>query len=101
MKSHLKRNNKPLKQKSRGPRSPLYLKIRPAVSFLKFFGLWPFEFYEDRMTPSHFFLFFTVIWAIFYSYVIVAVVIRFEDGKKHQKSVLGTIETVKVNFAFN
>ncbi|XP_076280700.1 uncharacterized protein LOC143209214 [Lasioglossum baleicum] len=79
----------------RGPYSPLYSAVYPVVCVSRVFGLAPYDFKGDRMTPSNIYLVFSFAFMLIYSYIMYIVFLRFISIKRG-KSVLEAIETTKV-----
>ncbi|XP_076233382.1 putative gustatory receptor 28a [Calliopsis andreniformis] len=82
-------------KKYRGPDSPLYSAIYPIACITKVFGLSPYDFTGDRMTPSNIFLIFSYVFLILYTYIMYTVFSRFVNMKR-QKQIRSVVETTKV-----
>lgn len=85
--------------KFRGPDSPLYTAICPAVYIIRFFGLAPYEFSKDRLVPSNVYLIFSCSFLLLYSYVTYSVCNRFRSLTRDTELLKGT-EYVKIVFNY-
>lgn len=79
----------------RGPDSPLYSAVYPVVCIMKVFGLAPYDFAGDRMTPSNACIVFSLAFLVIYSYIMYIVYLQFINTTR-EKSILGVVETTKV-----
>ncbi|XP_076654089.1 uncharacterized protein LOC143359767 [Halictus rubicundus] len=79
----------------RGPYSPLYSAIYPLVWTTRVFGMAPYDFTADRMTPSTVYFLFTFAFLGINTYIMYIVFLRFTSVKR-EKSILNVVETNKV-----
>lgn len=82
-------------KKFRGPDSPLYSAIFPAVYITRILGLAPYKFSKDRLVPCNVYLIFSFIFLSIYSYNVYTVFAQFLTHKRH-KPILGGTDYVKV-----
>ncbi|XP_017789325.1 PREDICTED: putative gustatory receptor 2a [Habropoda laboriosa] len=82
-------------KKYHGPDSPLYSAIYPSVCIMKVFGLAPYDFTGDEMTPSNLCLVFSFAFMCIYCYIVYIVYLKFTSLKR-QKQMLNVVETTKV-----
>ncbi|XP_024938529.1 uncharacterized protein LOC107266197 isoform X2 [Cephus cinctus] len=82
-------------RKIKGCDSALYSAVRPVVYIVRVFGLAPYEFVEDRLTPSTVYLIWSLFNFIFYTWVLIVFINRFQ-GDESLKPLLGYTEFVKV-----
>ncbi|XP_076674693.1 uncharacterized protein LOC143372434 [Andrena cerasifolii] len=81
--------------KYRGPDSPLYSAVYPVACIMKVFGVAPYDFAGDRLTPSNACIVFSLIFMVIYSYIMYIVYLKFINTTR-EKSILGVVETTKV-----
>lgn len=82
-------------KKYRGPDSLLYAAIYPVACIMKLFGVAPYDFTGDQMTPSNASLVFCFSFLALYSYIMYIVFLRFISLKR-DKPILAVVETTKV-----
>ncbi|KAK9310687.1 hypothetical protein QLX08_000017 [Tetragonisca angustula] len=82
-------------KKFHGPDSLLYSAIYPVVFTMKVFGLAPYDFTGDQLTPSNCCLLFTFAFMAIYCHIIYIVYLRFLSLQRN-KAILTVVETTKV-----
>ncbi|XP_031775904.1 putative gustatory receptor 2a [Apis florea] len=82
-------------RKYHGPDSLLYSAIYPVVCIMKVFGLAPYDFTGDEITPSNACLLFSFAFIGVYCHIIYIVYKRFL-GIRRDKAILSVVETTKV-----
>ncbi|XP_047351148.1 putative gustatory receptor 28a [Vespa velutina] len=86
-------------KKFRGPDSPLYSAICPAVYIARIFGDAPYEFWKDRLVPSNVYLIFSFIFLAIYSYNVYTIFVQFLTFTR-QIPILGGTDYVKLVFNY-
>lgn len=82
-------------RKYHGPDSLLYSAIYPVVCVMKVFGLAPYDFTGDEITPSNACLIFSFVFIGIYCHIIYIVYKRFLNVRR-DKAILSVVETTKV-----
>ncbi|KAK2584718.1 hypothetical protein KPH14_007051 [Odynerus spinipes] len=86
-------------KKFRGPDSPLYTAVCPVAYIMRFFGLAPYKFSNDRLVPSNVYLIFSFMVLLFYSYAVCTECYRFSKLQRDTELLKGT-EYVKIIFNY-
>ncbi|KAK1117371.1 hypothetical protein K0M31_016743 [Melipona bicolor] len=82
-------------KKFHGPDSLLYSAIYPIVFTMKVFGLSPYDFIGDQLTPSNCCLLFTFAFMAIYCHIMYIVYLRFVSLHRN-KAILTVVETTKI-----
>ncbi|KAL2727985.1 putative gustatory receptor 28a [Vespula maculifrons] len=84
-------------KKFRGPDSPLYSAICPAIYIIRILGQAPYKFSKDRLVPSNVYLIFSFVFLTVCFYNVYVVFYQFLHSTR-KEPILGGTEYIKVTF---